>query len=274
MGGSYTPKSSRFGCSICFSSSVPGGTTIVIGLLSSNGSSAEVGIAHSIDVLAAAQDPRRVLTDDERARAARLRRPADVRDFVAAHVLARVVAAWSSGEDWTTLEIEQRCVRCGGPHGKPMIRRHPELEVTTSRTAGNVAAAASSRAVAVDVERLTAAPLVAEVSASAFTDDELEAARAALDSTLALLRQWVRKECLVKLGVVSLDTLRNVDLSGLPVDEARERVSVRRSTWDGYCVLDWLDPAAGVLGSAVSVLPCRLLALGATAPTWLRPKDL
>jgi 4'-phosphopantetheinyl transferase len=242
-------------------------------LSTANGNSAELGIARSLDVLAAAEDPRRVLTDGERARAARFRRPADARDFVAAHVLARVVAARSSGDDWTTLEIEQRCARCGGPHGKPTIRRHPGLEVTTSRTAGNVAAAASSRAVAVDVERLTATPLVAEVAASAFTADEIEAARVAPDPTLALLRQWVRKECLVKLGVLTLDTLRDVDLGELPVDEARRRVYVRRTAWEGYCVLDWLDPAAGVLGSAVSVLPCRLLALGA-APTWLPAKGV
>jgi len=81
-----------------------------------------------------------------------------------------------------------------------------------------------------------------------------------------LLRQWVRKECLVKLGVLSLDTMRETDLGELPVEEVRERVTVRRTAWDGYCVLDWLDPAAGVLGSVVSVLPCRLLVFGVIGP--------
>ncbi len=223
--------------------------------------------ARSADVLAATRDPQRVLSDVERARAASFRRAEDARDFVAAHILARMCAARLSGDDWEGLRIEQRCARCGGAHGKPVVRRHPGLELTISRTAGNVAAAASARAVGIDVERLAADRVLCEAAAGFFTSGELEAARAAPDPQLALLRQWVRKECLVKLGLVSLDTMREFDLSEVLVEEARNRATARQTVWGDYCVLDWLDPLTGVLGSAVSALPCRLVTLHAVART-------
>ena len=63
----------------------------------------------------------------------------------------------------------------------------------------------------------------------------------------------VRREVLVKVGVVTLDTLRNVDLSHLPSVEPAHGSAEHR--WAGFVLTDW----------------CLGLALGAVATHGLTP---
>jgi 4'-phosphopantetheinyl transferase len=71
-----------------------------------------------------------------------------------------------------------------------------------------------------------------------------------------LIRQWVRKEALVKRGELVIDRLREADLSELPLDERPEPL-----TWGGRHLLEW---AAGpVLATAITDAPARLRVVGA-----------
>jgi 4'-phosphopantetheinyl transferase len=103
-------------------------------------------------VHAAWAEPATLLAGYEWDRAAAFRFPRDAADFVAAHVLVRLVAAELLGPTADRLTLAQRCQRCGGPHGQPSIVESPDLAVSLSHTPGYVAAVAGSGPLGVDVE--------------------------------------------------------------------------------------------------------------------------
>lgn len=134
------------------------------------------------------RDPREhaaLLTPAERARADGLRQPGARADFIAAHALARHVAAALSGIAPDRLTLEQRCAHCGGPHGAPRLHELQGLRISISRAGGVVAAAASDAPVGIDLQRW---------------DDDWRLAELAITPQL-----WRRRECLVKLGLADLD---------------------------------------------------------------------
>jgi 4'-phosphopantetheinyl transferase len=69
----------------------------------------------------------------------------------------------------------------------------------------------------------------------------------------ALIRQWVRKESLVKRGELTLSELRSLDLSALPLDEPGVPRSLR---WEGRHLLEWA--AGDVPATAITDFPARL----------------
>lgn len=132
-----------------------------------------------------------LLSGDERARADRLRRPADRTNFIAAWSLAREVLAQVSDVAPDRLTFSRTCAHCGHPtHGKPFLPGSA-LDFSLSHAGDRVALAVSERAqVGVDVERRdepTAglAPLVLHPDEHARSDQ-------------ALVRAWVRKEAVLK----------------------------------------------------------------------------
>ncbi|MBB5122288.1 4'-phosphopantetheinyl transferase family protein [Streptomyces eurocidicus] len=213
----------------------------------------------SAHVLAVYEPAAPCLSPEERARAARLP-PAARRDFTAAHLLIRHCAAAFLGTPAHGLDVVQRCAHCRGPHGRPTLRQVPRLYVTLSHCAGHVAAAASWHPVGVDVERLPPGPGWRRAGARSLTRAESALVARAPCPPAAFLRQWVRKEALVKAGSAHLGGLRRVDLSELPVDDLHGGPLVRRSRWRGWSVMDWRDGGeAGVVGAAVSCGAPRLL---------------
>lgn len=192
-----------------------------------------------------------LLTDSERARAAAFRRTVDRLSFTAAHVLVRICAARVLGVAPGLLTVRQRCATCGRPHGRPTLEGYPGVQLSLSHTAGVVAAAAGRHAVGVDVE--CADRDAPRDLGGVLAEREVAAIRTAPAPRQALLRLWVRKEAMVKLGVASLDTLSAVDLSALPVDEPHAGTRLLRHG-DHY-VLDWHDRARGALGAAVADRP-------------------
>lgn len=171
---------------------------------------------------------RALLAPYERARADRLRRPADRDDHVAAHVLVRRVAAAlltdaGRGVEAGDLVLEQRCPGCGGhDHGRPAITGADGVHVSLSHARGWVAAAAAGRPCGIDVEPVApGAPLEGvlapgEVTALTALGPEVRNA--------AFLRLWTRKEAVVKAGAASLDDLARLDVRG---DEPLPGVRVR-----------------------------------------------
>ncbi|WP_066946885.1 4'-phosphopantetheinyl transferase family protein [Microtetraspora fusca] len=194
------------------------------------------------------------LTDAERARADRFTRERDRLDFVAAHLLVRHCAAEFLGTRACLLTLVQSCEQCGGPHGRPRFAEEPDLSVSMSHTRGYVCAAVGHGRVGVDAEHATEGPADQSLASIALTPAE---ARLVGQDNRKLIRQWVRKEALVKRGELTLDRLRETDLSGLPLDDGAAL------EWEGRHLLEWT--AGSVIAGAITDSPARLRLLGGRA---------
>lgn len=190
------------------------------------------------------------LTETERARADRFTREQDRLDFVAAHLLVRYCAAKILDMRACVLTLEQRCDRCGRPHGRPFITEAPELSVSLAHTAGYVTAAAGPGKVGVDAEHATGGQADENLVSLALTP--AEAGLVGMDNR-RLIRQWVRKEALVKRGELALDRLRDADLSKLPFDG-------RTHEWEGRHLVEWT--AGTVIATAIFDEPGELQLIG------------
>lgn len=143
------------------------------------------------------------LTALERARRDRLRTPADLAAFTAAHLLVRACAATLIGCPPADVVINQHCTGCGADgHGRPSVQGHPQIWVSLSHTRGCVAAIAASQPCGIDVEVRRTRPPVS----GALTAEEARWVERQSDPD-AFTRLWVRKEALVKAGVGALDDM-------------------------------------------------------------------
>ncbi|MER5640359.1 4'-phosphopantetheinyl transferase superfamily protein [Kitasatospora sp. NPDC002227] len=178
----------------------------------------------------------------EEQRAARFRREEDRRNFVAAHLLVRICATRLLGVGAAPLEFAQQCPDCGlADHGRPYLPGHPRLQVSLSHTRGVVAAAAGYGTVGVDVELPQRGALDAALLQRVLSPAETELVRAQPDPEGAFLRQWVRKEALIKVGRTTLDTMGEIDLSALPLSAEGQL----RSRFEQLHFLDWTDARLG-----------------------------
>lgn len=172
-------------------------------------------VAQSADVLAHGPDePLALLSAAERGRWGALRRPVDRDDFVAARVLVRrlVIAAHGSQLPLSAISLSQRCSRCGGPHGRPVLRGPCGDHVSWAHASGTVAVVVSDRPVGIDLERSDA--VVPEI-----------------DGRVRTVGEWVRLEALVKA-------------SGVQLDEAlADRLPA------GFEFVDWAEEGPAVVGA-------------------------
>jgi 4'-phosphopantetheinyl transferase len=194
-----------------------------------------------------------VLTDSERARAARYHREADRRRFITACALLRTSAAAQLGiADPENVPIDRSCDECGKSHGKPRILDTP-LEVSISHSGDRIAVALSlAGPVGVDVEEVAEAP--GGVPEFALSPAELATLRTLPESAqeTGFIQMWVRKEAVLKATG-----------HGLRIPPDQVEVS---GPWDEPRLLNWplpaspstvqfhrLDPGDGYLG-VVAVL--------------------
>jgi 4'-phosphopantetheinyl transferase len=206
-------------------------------------------IAPAAEVLDVVAEPLHLLTPVERARAARLRRNTDRIGYVAAHVLVRLCAAHLFGLPLGT-RLGQRCPSCGDPHGRPHLLEYPEAGISLSHAGGVVAAAVATTPVGVDAEPLTSATGLGNLSHDIRSPAEALGLAGVTDVDAALLMLWVRKEALVKLGLITLDTMSEVDLSDLP--PAPPAACHRHVHWHGYEIIDLALGAPAALGAVAS----------------------
>ncbi len=207
-------------------------------------------------------EPAALLTDAEQHRARRFRFDRDRRDFVAAHILARVAGGAVLDVDPRRLTLVQRCAECGDAHGRPFFAEAPALGLSLSHTRGHVAAAVGPGPVGVDTEEAASPRLLVDetLASEVLAPGELELLAAAPDRLHAFVRLWVRKEAMVKCGRGSLDDLSAVDLSATPlVDLSSSPACTRRP--DGHFLLEWRDPESDVVGAAVTPHPPQLAVL-------------
>lgn len=190
------------------------------------------------DVLASVDH--RLLTAAERRRAAALRHSEDQDAYVASHLLARECVAALTGHPSDSVRLEQRCLLCGArDHGRPFVAGRPDVHISLAHTRGAVVAAADLRPLGVDVESVPGVPLDPAALAIALTPAEAAGVAVARDPSMEFLRYWVRKEALLKVGVISLDGLAGIELGPAPEHDADD--DPRASEWRGLHVLDWLD---------------------------------
>ncbi len=218
-----------------------------------------VVVAHTDEVVPPDGHGQSLLTPAERARADGFRHEEDRRDFVAAHVLARIVGGQLLDGPAGDVRITQRCGACGGPHGRPAVPGRLDIHLSMAHTQGVVAAAAGRSPVGVDIERIGLRHVGFALYRHVLAAAEMAAVARAPDPHRAFLRLWVRKEALVKIDVTTLDRLGDVDLAHLPLEEPifGARTSPLGSFWPGLHVCDWVDERRGIVGAAVGNRPAR-----------------
>jgi 4'-phosphopantetheinyl transferase len=189
-------------------------------------------------------DPR-LLGAAERARSASLQNPADRAAYIAAHLLVRQCAATLTGRPMADLVLRQWCADCGAVgHGRPAFEGLPDVHISWAHDRGAVVATAAWHPVGVDIEALP--PVVATAGrSSGLAAAEQRQVRSAEDPSLLALRYWVRKECLVKMGMTSLDGMHRIDLSRLV--ERRHRAGWSVSRYRGLHITDWCDATRSAL---------------------------
>lgn len=196
-----------------------------------------------------------LLNEGERGRLARFHRETARRDFVAAHTLIRLCAGWLLGIAPTAVAFAQHCPTCGRTdHGRPLLADRPDVHLSLSHTDGVVAAAAGHVPVGIDVERLKRGRS-REVMHRVLTAAELALVTAHADPDHAFLRQWVRKEALIKIGRTDLDSLDALDLSALPLGGQGDGTPLR---FEDLYVVDLTDSPREALVTVVSTEPTRL----------------
>jgi len=137
-----------------------------------------------------------VLTDEERERIGRFRRPADAASFAAGRALVRLALAELVGAAPGKLVFDTWCEVHASPHGKPrLVEPAAELDFSLSRAGPRLLLALSAAPVGIDVERRDR-DIEVGVARIAFADDErAELEDAGPDVFLAC---WTRKEAVLK----------------------------------------------------------------------------
>ena len=173
---------------------------------------------------------------------------------MAAHLLARVCVAAMLDVPAASIELTQRCAGCGGDHGRPWVVGPADTYVAWSHARGYVAAAAAPVPVGVDAEVLGATSVTAGLVDSVLGASVAATILAAADPEPAFLRQWTRRECLVKLGLITLDTMGTMALPDPP--DLPRGSGQRWQLWrDDLRILEWTTADPPALGAAVLLVP-------------------
>ena len=207
-------------------------------------------VVHSRDLGDSAHATLATLPPSQRARHDRLRRAVDRADYVAARAVARALVQKGTGVGSDRLVLRQQCPGCHrNDHGRPAVvidgRAVADVSVSWSHSTGTVAAAVGLGSdVGIDVERTTSADPHHELLDIAVDREERASLASAPDRGRAFCDVWVRKEALVKLGVISLDQALRRSVEGIlsehpdttvtswevPAREARVGLAVKRAT--------------------------------------------
>ena len=143
---------------------------------------------------------RGVLSDDERARAARFHYPADRRRYIAGRTWVREMLANHAALSAPDLRFEY------GPYGKPRLVDPSGVEFSLSHTGDTaVLAISNDSALGVDVERARPGGYDRQAASIVLSPDELAAIDAAGDPDACFVDIWTRKEAFAKVSGGGLD---------------------------------------------------------------------
>ncbi len=217
----------------------------------------------SFRAAATIQDCRHLLSAPEQDRLSQLSRGEDQVAYVAAHGLARLLAASLIDVDPSALAWQQACPGCGGgDHGRPSFPEHPDVAVSISHAVrddqvwvaavvvlsdpGGSRPSGGGTGVGIDVEFRSA-----RVPQRALSPSE----RAAVARGTDPVDLWVRKECLIKAGRGTLARADAVEVVG--------RGDAPATRAHGLSLGEWTSPDGSVRG-AWAVSP------GTEVRTWVR----
>ncbi|MFM9372889.1 4'-phosphopantetheinyl transferase family protein [Streptomyces sp. Da 82-17] len=144
---------------------------------------------------------RDVLDDGEQRRAERLRRLADRRCYLAAHVALRVLLGAQLGIAARQVRFRRDpCPCCGGPHGRPApADPGVPLHFSLSHSGDLALLAFSATVVGVDVQTTDPVAVADEVQGALHPREKRELASCSeADRPEAFTRAWVRKEAYLK----------------------------------------------------------------------------
>jgi len=202
-----------------------------------------------------------LVSDDERSRAQRFRRPSDAGRFLASRALARVVLARRLDLSPAELVFDRHCRRCGDPdHGRPSLHHVPHrsegrsgpgrgtpstVEFSLSRAGTIVAMAVASSPIGLDAEP-DGAGTEDLVDSSVFSEADQAWIRGAPAGSQSerLLTCWVAREAIGKASGLGL-----VDAGGIVSPPPGEGWLPAADASGGPCWLAWLtlpDAAAAV----------------------------
>lgn len=179
------------------------------------------------------------LDDVERAVAARFARGADRARYEAAHVGLRVVlAAYARVSTAAVTIAAAACVRCGAPHGKPVLPDRPQLGFSLAHAGALALVAVAPVPVGVDLEPVAGRP-ASGLGRHIGTAREVRALDAAGAPPAGVLALWTRKEALLKASG-----------QGLNRDPRTVGVGLRGPVVvDGFRVTDLDLPVAGYVAA-------------------------
>lgn len=208
-----------------------------------------------------------VLSEEEMARAGRLRRAEDRARLLVGHAALRLILGRALGAEPGALSFS------GGPAGKPELAGPwaGALRFNLSHS-GDRALVGLSRdgAIGVDVEALRPMPDAARVARSYFSAQEAAALAALPDAERepAFMAVWTRKEAVVKaLGAGLSMPLHRFSVC-LPPAEPRILASTSDDLDPAAFTLRHLEPGPGTVGAAAVAAPDVSLHLGALPPGW------
>lgn len=152
-----------------------------------------------------------LLSDERRRQALRFRHELGRKTCAAAYLLLREGLAKEYG-------ITEKPCFDFGPHGKPVLRNHPDIHFNLSHCREAVVCALSDVPVGVDVEVVT--HYKESVARYTMNEQELSAILSADRPEVMFTRLWTQKEAVLKLSGEGLrDNLKSVldDISGLNI---------------------------------------------------------
>lgn len=223
---------------------------------------------------------RRLVVDEldaqERARAASFLRPRDALLYTAAHIaLRRLLAAALGLAPQDVAYVREPCPRCGGPHGKPVLRpgpgargpHEPAVHFSLSHSSGRALMAVATAPIGVDIQRMPSTQTTEVCTRLLHPGERTELEDLPQGRRGAAFGQlWARKEAYLKGIGTGLERPLHADYLGTP----------GRDPWlrpPHWTVLDL--PCGPARGAAVAVLgtpagPCTIRPLPAE---WLYEGD-
>lgn len=166
----------------------------------------------------------RTLSDDERARAARLIRPEVRRRFVVGRAQLRAILGHCIGVAPDEIAFAY------GEHGKPMLPGNP-IHFNLTHSGDHALLAVALRPVGIDLEAVQPSPNLAQMADMTFHPDEATAWNtwAHERKLLAFTRTWARKEAVVKAMGAGLGASKTFCI---PITDAEQ--TIRLADWTIY----------------------------------------
>jgi 4'-phosphopantetheinyl transferase len=178
---------------------------------------------------------------------------ADAQAYLVAHAMTRIIAGHLLGRGAREVRFARKCLRCGGPHGKPALPG-TGLELSITHTRGRVGVAFTRGVpVGLDVEALGKSRESAAAIALSPAERAVFERLPGTQRAMGILRYWTRKEALLKATGYGLA----LTLSGVTVSGPCEAPAVL--SWPDApegaqpAFLADLEPGRGYLGSLATL---------------------